>query len=151
MWLYPVPCIKLWGQRPSWRMTWGEVHSAEYSTNNGLIQKLHLTISQTKQRCSKMSLWGLGEQACNNLHTARCHFPEVTTATSLLYTVLKQFLWKVSAFSESYYLYNFSYASGVRFATTSQFPASSVLLLLIAGSWTFDVFSIDTVFIRSFV
>jgi len=61
------------------------------------------------------------------------------------------FFKKVYAFYESYYLYYFSYVSGVRFATISQIPASSMLLLLIAGRWTFDVFSIGTVFMRSFV
>jgi hypothetical protein len=122
MCLYSVACIKRRGQRPSWRMTWGEVHNAEYGTSNGLIQKLNITISQAKQGCPKMSLQGLGVQTYNTLHTARRHFPEVTTATSLLYTVLKQFLWKVYAFSESYYLYHFSHVSGVRFAPLRKFP-----------------------------
>jgi len=98
MCLCSVPCIKRWGQRPSWGVTWGEVHSAEYGASNGLIQKLNITISQAKQGCPKMSLRVLGVQACNTLHTARWHFPDVKTATSSLYTVLKQFLWKAYLF-----------------------------------------------------
>ena len=66
--LYPVPCVKHWGQRPNWRVTSGEVHSAQYGSNKFLIQKLNITIDQAKQGCLQnipVGSWCAGMQQMN--------------------------------------------------------------------------------------
>jgi len=66
-------------------VTRGEVHSAEYGTNKGLIKKLNITIDQAKQGCPKnvpAGSWCAGMQHIINVPKNDLHIQDTNHAVN---------------------------------------------------------------------